>query len=216
MNADAGERSREHPGRVLLAVTVPQSLTLMAGLPSHLHSQSWEVHLVVGSAVPDVPGSHNHVVPMTRDPSPLKDLVSLWRWIVVLRAVRPQVLLIGTPKASLLGLIAARICRVPHRIYHLRGLRLETERGAKRRLLTALERLTMRSATQILAVSPSLVCASTSLRLASAEKFTVLGAGSSNGVDLEDSQLPRRNLVRARVGRLDLIPACRWWVSSVE
>ncbi len=157
----------------------------MTGLPSHLNSQSWEVHLVVGSAVPDVPGGYTHLVSMTRDPSPLKDLVSLWRWLVLLRAVRPQVLLIGTPKASLLGLIAARICRVPHRVYHLRGLRLETERGAKRRLLTALERLTMRSATQILAVSPSLVDASTSLRLASAEKFTVLGAGSSNGVDVE-------------------------------
>lgn len=185
MKADASERSRAHPSRLLLAVTAPQSLTLMTGLPGHLHSKSWDVHLVVGSAVPGVPGSRNHLVPMTREPSPVKDLVSLWRWLVVLRAVRPQVVLIGTPKAALLGLIAAMICRVPYRVYHLRGLRLETERGAKRRLLTALERLTMRSATQILAVSPSLVSASTTLRLAPAEKFTVLGAGSSNGVDLQ-------------------------------
>src|SRR6202007_1839565 len=74
-------------------------------------------------------------VPMEREISPLKDFVSLIRLYTVLRRLRPAIVNAGTPKASLLGMIAACAAGVPVRIYFLLGLRLETTRGMKRFVL---------------------------------------------------------------------------------
>jgi glycosyltransferase involved in cell wall biosynthesis len=82
-------------------------------------------------------------------------------------------------------MVAAAAVRVPVRIYHQRGLRLETETGMKRRLLWLLERITIRCSTRVLAVSHSLGRVLVEERLAPASKVTVLGAGSSGGVDIE-------------------------------
>ena len=52
-------------------------------------------------------------VPMEREISPLNDFVSLVRLIRLFRRCRPDAICAGTSKASLLGLLAARIVRVP-------------------------------------------------------------------------------------------------------
>jgi glycosyltransferase involved in cell wall biosynthesis len=88
----------------------------------------------------------------------------------------------GTPKAGLLGTLAARVTGVPSRIYMLRGLRLETEAGLRRRVLRLFERLSALSATKVLAVSHSLREEFVRSGLCPAPKVVVLGAGSSNGV----------------------------------
>src|ERR1035437_5601795 len=46
-------------------------------------------------------------VPMVREIAPLQDLLSLWRLCRVMRRVRPVIANVGTPKAALLGGIAA-------------------------------------------------------------------------------------------------------------
>jgi Glycosyl transferase 4-like domain len=65
-------------------------------------------------------------IPMVREISPLKDLVSLVRIYRVLRRLRPAIVNAGMPKAGLLGMIAAFAARVPVRIYSLHGLRLNS------------------------------------------------------------------------------------------
>jgi glycosyltransferase involved in cell wall biosynthesis len=99
--------------------------------------------------------------------------------------LKPNVVFVGTPKAGLLGTLAAVITRVPYRIYVLRGLRLETANGAMRRLLIAMERLTARGAHTVFAVSPSLRRRALQLSIGRPDKVQVLGRGSSNGVDDE-------------------------------
>jgi len=79
--------------------------------------------------------------------------------------------------------------RVPHRVYVLRGLRLETTFGFQLRLLSALEKLTSACATQIIAVSPSLRALYLKKNLTRPDKITVLGHGSSKGVDPEKFRL---------------------------
>ena len=79
-------------------------------------------------------------IPMERELSPLKDLVSLLRLYTVLRRLRPAIVNAGTPKAGLLGMIAACAVGVPVRIYFLLGLRLETTHGVKRFVLGVAER----------------------------------------------------------------------------
>jgi glycosyltransferase involved in cell wall biosynthesis len=89
----------------------------------------------------------------------------------------------GTPKAGLLGMLAARALGVPVRIYLMRGLRLETETGALRAILATTERVASACATDVACVSPSLTRAAVDGGYAPARKARVVGQGSSNGVD---------------------------------
>ena len=73
---------------------------------------------------------------MQREISLGHDLVSLWRLWRAIRKIRPDITNVGTPKAGLVGGLAALMAGVPHRIYTLHGLRLETTVGWKRRVLT--------------------------------------------------------------------------------
>ncbi|MDN4616152.1 glycosyltransferase family 4 protein [Leifsonia sp. F6_8S_P_1B] len=181
------------PGKrptIVLGVTVDLSLRLMAGFPAFLAKRGWDVHVVCSpgaalTALAGTPGVTVHPLPMRRDPSPVADLRSLFAWLRLLRRLRPDVVSAGTPKAGLLGTLAARLTRVKGRVYLLRGLRLETAQGLGRRLLTVLERLSVASAVTTVAVSRSLAARAVELRLGRPDRFVVLGDGSSNGVDVD-------------------------------
>ena len=128
---------------------------------------------------------------MKRDPALVRDLLALGRWFSLLKRLKPDLVVIGTPKAGLLGLVASLIARVPVRVYQLRGLRLETTSGAERWILWAAEKITAACASHILAVSPSLASEYSRHRLARPEKIKVLGLGSSHGVDIARFQKDR-------------------------
>lgn len=176
--------------KILLGVTSDTSLGLMEGFPEYLAANALDVHLV------SAPGPRNarrtsssavtsHSVPMVRDPRPLADLRALLAWVRLLRQIRPDVISVGTPKAGLLGILAGVLTRVPHRVYMLRGLRYETATGLSRKVLVFLERVACWGAHSVLSVSGSMRDRAVSDRIAPPSKITVLGAGSSNGVDLE-------------------------------
>ena len=174
--------------RILLAVTADMSLRLMQGFPEYLVTRGWDVH-VVSSPGPlldelsSADGVTTHGITMAREPSPVEDLRALAAWVRLLRRVRPSLLSVGTPKAGLLGGIAGLLTRVPHRVYLLRGLRLESFSGPRRMVLALLEKFASSCAHRILAVSHSLRNRATALKLMPPEKIVVLGAGSSNGVE---------------------------------
>lgn len=176
--------------RILLGVTSDVSLTLMRGFPGFLATRGWDVHVVCspGPLLDQLRGSAGvtvHELAMKRDPSPLSDIRALIGWLRLLRAVRPGVTSVGTPKAGLLGGIAGACAGVPRRFYQLRGLRLETSRGLQRRILRSAEWLALRCADRVLAVSPSLRDSVVALHLVAADKVEVPASGSSNGVDVE-------------------------------
>lgn len=125
----------------------------------------------------------HHVIPMTRKMSPLRDLLSIIRWFQVVARVRPEILVASTPKAALVSLVAAKLLRVPKRIYLLRGLRLETMTGWRRQLLVMSEKLCAACAHVVIAVSPSVEREFVQLGLAPANKVCHVGSGSSNGVN---------------------------------
>ncbi len=66
-------------------------------------------------------GLKTHAIPIERRISPLKDLVSLWRLYRLLRREKPDIVHTMTPKAGLLGTIAAWAARVPVRIAMFNG-----------------------------------------------------------------------------------------------
>ena len=93
---------------------------------------------------------------MRREPSPPADALALARMMRVLRDLKPDIVNASTPKAGLLGMLAARAVGVPIRIYLLRGLRGETAMGATRSILQVTERVATACADEVVAVSGSL------------------------------------------------------------
>ena len=67
-------------------------------------------------------GVHHIAVPISRSVSPLSDLVSLWRLYRVMRRERFAVVHCHTPKAELLGQLAARLAGVPVVVDTFRGI----------------------------------------------------------------------------------------------
>jgi len=166
---------------------------LMRGQLAFLGEQGFDLTLIASphdslSAVAEREGANVVPIPMEREISPLRDLKALWQLCVTLRQLRPDIVNAGTPKAGLLGNLAAWMCRVPVRIYTLRGLRLETATGLKERLLNWTEKLASACAHQVIAVGHSLRDAYVARGLTSPDKTTVLRHGSSNGVAFERFQ----------------------------
>jgi glycosyltransferase involved in cell wall biosynthesis len=120
---------------------------------------------------------------MQREISLLEDVVSLWRLLGVLRQLKPDIVNAHTPKAGLLGMLAAWLGGVPIRIYTLHGLRAETVTGAKLFILKSAERIASGCAHRVVCVSRSVREVYARLGLASAAK--TLALDSVNGVDAE-------------------------------
>jgi len=166
---------------------------LLRGQLAFMRNQGFEVTAIAspGPELADVKrneGVNTIAVPMERELSPLRDLVSLFKLYFVLRKLRPQIVHAGTPKAALLGMVAAWALRVPVRIYALKGLRLETTRGSKYHLLRLAERITSGCATRVFCESPSLRAVYLAGGFTSAAKATVIGQGLPNGVDIQRFQ----------------------------
>jgi glycosyltransferase involved in cell wall biosynthesis len=124
-------------------------------------------------------------IPMRRTIAPAADPLALLRLWWVLGRCKPDLVEFGTPKAGLLGTLAAWLRGVPRRVYMLRGLKLERSSGLKRWILLVAERVACACAHVVLCNSASLRAEALALRLAPAAKLLVLGEGSSNGVDVE-------------------------------
>lgn len=136
-------------------------------------------------------------VAMERKIAPLQDLVSLWRLWRAIHALRPAVTNVGTPKAGLLGGLAAWLNRVPCRFYTLHGLRFETTKGLKRGLLILAERLACRFAHRVVCVSHSVREKAIAVGLTRQDRTLVFGSGSCNGVDATLFAPNPRLMVRA-------------------
>lgn len=195
---------------LIIGVTVGTSaFSLLRGQLAWFKESGWDVILV---STPDEKAERAAAregvqligIDMHRGISPAKDIVSLWRWIRLLRVHRPKGVNVGTPKAALLGALAAWLVRVPRRLYVVRGLRLEGESGPLSWLLWIMEKLTMYFATDVLYVSKSLAQEAARRHLLPNSKSWVIGSGSSNGVDaqaiVDRTAAVDRNVLRTELG----------------
>jgi lipopolysaccharide/colanic/teichoic acid biosynthesis glycosyltransferase len=137
-------------------------------------------------------GVQVHEVAMQRRITPFRDLISLWRIWLAIRRIRPQIVHAHTPKAGLLGMIAARLAGVPVRIYHIHGLPMMTARGIKRAILRRTERISCGCADRVLCVSRSIRDGVIGEGFCRPDKLKVIRNGSANGVDAARSYDPAR------------------------
>lgn len=130
-------------------------------------------------------GCRGEVIPFTRKITPLQDLVCLWKLYKLIQREKPDIVHSHTPKAGLLGMIAAKLAGVPVRIHTLAGLPYQLAEGKNKKLMVFLEKLTYRMATEVWPNAQSLLKQIVSENLVPVDKVKVIGYGSSNGVDLD-------------------------------
>lgn len=188
----------------VVGLTNPQTCLVVTGRLQRLRKAGFRVVLVSSPGelldkTAAAEGVETVTIPIQRQIAPLADLVSLARLFRLLYRLKPQIVEFSTPKAGLLGSIAAWLCGVPCRVYLLRGLKLETAAGLKWRILWAAERVAAACVHAVLCNSESLRTRAHALRLAPAGKLHLLGAGSSNGVDVERFS-PGPGSMRASLG----------------
>ena len=175
--------------KIIRATTVPMSLDAFCnGMLKEL-SQKYEV---IGMASPgkelmavaEREGVRTIAVPMERHISLKHDLISLCRMIKVFLKEKPTMVHSMTPKAGLLCMIAAWLCRVPVRVHTFTGLVFPTSTGLKRRVLMATDWLTCACATHIIPEGEGVK--NDLLNNGITKKpIKVLGYGNVRGVDME-------------------------------
>jgi glycosyltransferase involved in cell wall biosynthesis len=203
---------------IVVGVTHPQTCLTLTGRLRALREAGFRVTLVSSPGellrrTAAREGVEAIAIPMERQIAPVADLVSLARLCRLLLRLRPQMTEFSTPKAGLLGNLAAMLCGVPRRVYLLRGLKLETATGIQRLVLLVAERLAAACAQVVLCNSESMRARALELGVAPTAKLHLLGEGSSNGVDVErfspgasdvrgQLSIPRQAPVVGYVGRL--------------
>ncbi len=182
-------RSQTSPPKLAIVVTSSLSTAFFQGQLAFLIQNGFDVSIMSspgpGLEATRAEGVTACVVPMEREIAPTRDVISLWRLWRQFRRTRPDLVVAGTPKAGLLATVAARLAGVPHVVYMVLGLRLETASGWKRRLLWSAEWVACHAAHHVRSVSPSLRERMSDLSLATLERCRVIGSGALNGVDME-------------------------------
>lgn len=184
---------------------------LLRGQLAYMRERGFDVSVIASpdprmAMVAEREGVRVIELPMERAISPLADLATLRRLVRTLRELRPEIVNAGTTKAGLLGMLAAKIAGVPVRVYVLRGLRLETQRGARRALLTGTERIATACSNWVVCNSESLRGRFVGMGIGRAEETSILGNGSSNGVLAESfiATPARRELAEAERRRFGI------------
>ena len=176
--------------KIIRTSTVPGSLdTFCRGLLRELREQEGYEVVAVSSPGPEMQaieereGVRTAAVAMERRMAPLKDLVSLWRLIRVFRREKPVMVHSITPKAGLLSMMAAWICRVPVRVHTFTGLVFPTASGLTKKILIFTDRLTCACATHVVPEGQGVKADLENNRI-TRKPLRVLGHGNIRGIDL--------------------------------
>lgn len=176
--------------KIIRTSTVPGSLaTFCRGFLRELKEQEGYEVVAVSSPGPDLDilscreGIRTAAVAMERHISPWRDLKSLCGLISVFRRERPTIVHSITPKAGLLSMIAAWICRVPMRIHTFTGLVFPTATGLTQKILILTDRITCACATQIIPEGEGVKADLIRYRI-TRKPLRVLGHGNIRGIDL--------------------------------
>lgn len=128
-------------------------------------------------------GVDTYAVEMTREITPGKDLQAVWKLFRFFKKEQPLIVHTHTPKAGIVGMVAAKLAGVPIRLHTVAGLPLLEARGGTRKLLEAVEKATYSCATMVYPNSCRIHEYLVKEHFGPSNKFKVIGNGSSNGID---------------------------------
>lgn len=172
-----------------LALIVTDPITVIAFFQVHIKhlSKDYDIHLFAGwhSKLLDTLPVTLFVTGARREPSVFTDLKAVAFLIKKLSWLEPEIVLTVTPKAALLGQVAAKLAGVQERIHYFTGQVWVTKTGSVRFALKAVDRLVATLTTISLADSASQREFLIQQQVIGPEKIRVLANGSISGVDSE-------------------------------
>ena len=168
--------------------TVPVSVEKLLGKQLTFMNQFYEV-TAISSDKEDLErvgqelGVKTKAIEMTRKITPIQDLKSLWQMYCYLKKEKPGIVHTHTPKAGLIGMIAAKLAGIKGRLHTVAGLPLMETSGVKRRVLNQVEKLTYACATKVYPNSYGLKDFILKEKFCPPHKLKVIGNGSTNGIN---------------------------------
>lgn len=175
--------------KLLIVTTVPETLlTILKSQPKSLAS-SFNIEIATSpddgwQDIGTSEGVQVHPVKMLRGISVFSDFLSVLRMISVIRKAAPDIVHSYTPKAGLVAMAAAWVCRVPVRIHTFTGLIFPTQTGMKRRLLIWIDRLICFLATNVVPEGRGVRNDLVRYRVTGKE-LNLIGNGNIAGVDCQ-------------------------------
>ncbi len=128
-------------------------------------------------------GVKHFSIGFTRTLSPIKDLEALWQLIRLIKKEKPDIVHTHTPKAGLLGMMAAKFTGVKLRMHTVAGMPLMEASGSTKKILRITEKVTYFCAHKVYPNSYKLQDYMKEEFPAYENKFKIIGEGSSNGID---------------------------------
>lgn len=176
--------------KIVIGITAPQSVDLLNGQLNYFILKGYDVYLLAPNHQQVVDfckkeGAKHIPIEIERNIVLAKDIVSLINIIRIFKKLKPDIVNLGTPKISLLGMIAAYLTKVPVRIYTCRGFRFEHEKGKFRKFLIAIEKLISKCSHKIICISKSVADLGIRENIFQKSKTIHIGNGSSNGLNLK-------------------------------
>lgn len=210
--------------KLIRVTTVPISLEKLLSGQIGFMKEHFEIRAVSSeperlAAFGKAQGIETHAVGLTRKLTPIQDLKALWQLYRYLKKEKPFIVHSHTPKAGTVGMMAAKLAGVPHRLHTVAGLPLLVVKGKKRKLLDFVEKITYSAATKVYPNSYGLRDIIVQNGYCKPQKLKVLANGSSNGIDTshfttdhfssehnttlrQSLQIPQASMVFVFVGRL--------------
>ena len=174
--------------KLIRITTVPLSLEKLLGGQLSYMKEYFDVTAVSsnGSYLKTVGEKENidmFCIEMTRQITIAKDIKAVYKLYRFLKKEKPFIVHSHTPKAGIVGMLAAWLAQVPIRLHTVAGLPLVEAGGFKRKILNLVENLTYACATNVYPNSFGLQNIIIQNRFCSPEKLKVIANGSSNGID---------------------------------
>lgn len=173
--------------KLVIIVTVPVVLeTWLKGQPKFL-SNYYEVEIITANSptIKNIEAYENvkiQTVDFNRQINFFKDMKVLVQLFLYLVKSSPSIVYTLTPKAGLLGMIAAWMARVPLRVHNVVGLPHLEAQGKRKIILQMTEQITYFFASKIYCNSINLKDV---VRTMTNKQVDVIGNGSVNGVDTQ-------------------------------
>lgn len=176
--------------KLLFVVSSPYALNNF--LKPHIVclAKDFEIHICVNLKLYEIDPSLNDIaliydVPIMRKISPIKDIFSFWKLILVFIAVKPVLVQSITQKAGLLAMVSGWLCMTPHRWHTFTGQYWENKTGIFRHVLKNADRILALFATKLTTDSQSQADFLKSNKIAFGKNISVFGDGSIVGVNLD-------------------------------
>ena len=176
-----------------ICFTMTSPLALRAFLPGHIRRSIRDASVAVcvnrneSDVIVDLDlGEEVEIidVEIRRKISPVRDLLALFRLISLYRKLKFDAVITVTPKAGLLGMLAARVTGSRVRIHWFTGQVWATKTGLSRFVLKLMDGVIAGCATHLLADSASQREFLIRNRVVASSRIEVLGSGSISGVDV--------------------------------